>query len=396
MKKILVFLLALALVFSAAACGGQSAGDSGASTAANTTAAPNTTAASGNSAPAPASGGEVGTIDEEVDYFARPAYKFVYAHYDNNLLEQQMYDAFMAIAPVYNFELTRMSGDTDDETYVTNLETLIDRGDIDGFIIETTNSVQNAVLDLMNDCGIPYVNLFTEYFDAGGKVVTPTIGLPQRQTGYESLKYLTDHYKEYWGDVDTGEIGLITIDFSVSTALNDRILGIEDAFREAFPGNENIFYNDSFAAGQSAWFTLEGGYDPTAQTISSHPEVKYWMVSSCLENYSQGAARAADDLNRNDTMLISTVGHPMLEQEWDNGYDGAWKCAVAISNYAYATPEILGLTALCDGRATPETLWPEFKKEGDQCAVWYADYSIVTKDTYKAYLAEIDAKYGPK
>ena len=96
-----------------------------------------------------------------------------------------MYDAFMAIAPVYNFELTRMSGDTDDETYVTNLQTLIDRGDVDGFIIETTNSVQNAVLDMLEKSGIPYINLFTEYYDSEGRVVTPTVGLPQYQSGYD-------------------------------------------------------------------------------------------------------------------------------------------------------------------------------------------------------------------
>jgi hypothetical protein len=276
------------------------------------------------------------------------------------------------------------------------LETLIDRGDVDGFIIETTNSVQNAVLDMLTESGVPYINLFTEYFDENGTVITPTVGIPQYDVGHLSLQYLTDNYKTYWGDVDTSKIGLITIDFSVSPALNERILGIEGCFKEAFPGNENIYYTDSFAAGAAEWFTLEGGYNPVAQTVASHPEVEYWMVSSCLENYSQGAARAADDLKLNDKMLISTVGHPMLEQEWDNGYDGAWKCAVAISNYAYAAPTILGLTALVDGRASAETLWPQFKKEGNKCAIWYADYELVTKDTYKAYLASVDEKYGPK
>lgn len=337
----------------------------------------------------------VGTIDETVDYQAREPYKFVYAHYDNNLLEQQMWDSFSDLAEKYNVELTRMSGDTDDETYVTNLQAIVDRGDADGIIVETTNSVQNAVLDIMEESGIPYVNLFTEYYDENGVVITPTVGLPQYQTGYDSLEYLCKNYKEFWGDVDTAEIGLITIDFSISPALNDRILGCEQCFRDYFPGNENIFYNDSFAAGQSAWFTLEGGYDPTAQTISSHPEVKYWMVDSCLENYSQGAARAADDLDKNDTMLISTVGSPMLTEEWDNGYDGAWKCCVAISNYAYAAPMLLGLIALCDGRATAETLWPQYLGEGDKCAIWQSDYAVVTKDDYKEYMAEIDAKYGP-
>lgn len=391
MKKLLALLLALVTLFSLVACSKEAEkGPSSSPSPSPSQTEPSAQPQAGNVDPE-----VVGTINEDIDHSARRTYKFVYAHYDNNLLEQQMYDAFMELAPVYNYELTRMTGDTDDETYVTNLQTLIDRGDVDGFIIETTNSVQNAVLALLEDSGIPYINLFTEYFDSEGRVVTPTVGIPQFQTGYESLKYLTDNYKKYWGDVDTSKIGLITIDFSVSPALNERIVGIEACFREAFPGNENIFYHDSFAAGQSAWFTLEGGYNPVAQTVGSHPEIKYWMVASCLENYSQGAARAADDLKLNDTMLITTVGHPMLEQEWDNGYDGAWKCAVAISNYAYATPTVLGLIALCDGRATAETLWPQFKKDGDKCAIWYADYAVVTKDTYKEYLTKMNDMYGP-
>ena len=396
MKKFLALFLAILMVFSLVACSSDQTDD----TSNNTPAGNSGDTGSGT----PDNGGQaelvvselVGTIDEEVDHFARDPYHIVYAHYDNNLLEEQMWEAFNDVAGKYNVTLSRITGDTDDETYVTNLQATVDRGDVDAVIIETTNSVQNAVLDIMADCGIPYINLFTEYYDENGVVITPTVGLPQYQTGYDSLEYLCQNYTQYWGEVDPSEVGLITIDFSISPALNDRILGIEACFRDYFPGNENIFYNDSFAAGQSAWFTLEGGYDPTAQTVSAHPEIKYWFVSSCLENYSQGAARAADDLGLNDTMLISTVGSPMLTEEWGNGYDGAWKCCIAISNYAYATPTLLGLIALCDGRATADTIWPQyFMNEGDQCAIWQADYALVTKDTYQDYLSSVDAKYGP-
>jgi len=400
MKKIIALLLALVMVFALAACGTSEAPAEEPATKAEEPAKTAEEPAKTAEEPAEAPAADldmtvVATVDEDVDYSAREPYKIVYAHYDNNLLEQQMWDAFSDVADKYNVELDRMTGDTDDEQYVTNLQAIVDRGDVDAIVIETTNSVQNAVLDIMAESGIPYVNLFTEYYDENGVVITPTVGLPQYQVGYDSLEYLCKNYKEFWGDVDTSKIGLIGIDFSVSPALNARVVGAEDCFKAYFPGNENIFYSDSFAAGASAWFTLEGGYDPTAQTIASHPEIEYWMVDSCLENYSQGAARAADDLDKNDTMLITTVGSPMLTEEWDNGYDGAWKCCVAISNYAYATPAILSLVAMLDGRATAETIWPQYLADGDQCAIWLSDYAVVTKDTYKQYMADIDAKYGP-
>jgi ABC-type sugar transport system substrate-binding protein len=141
-------------------------------------------------------------------------------------------------------------------------------------------------------------------------------------------------------------------------------------------------------------FTLEEGYDLTAQTATAHTEVKYWLVSSCLENYAQGAARAAESLGRDSDFLISDVGSVMLPMEWDSGYNGAWKTCYAISDYAYAAPAAMGLIALADGRATPETLWADRRAEGDKASIWIAESSMVTKDTYKDYFVSVDKKYG--
>ena len=403
MKKTIGLLLALVMILSVVACGGGGSSSPPASEAPSSSApaseAPSSSAQAPESASPPAAAVDptiIGTIDEDIDHHARRTYKIAYTHYDNSLLEQQMYDAYLTLLDRFNIEIVRMIGNTDDETYITNLQTLIDRGDIDGFIIETTNSVQNAVLDMMAECGIPYVNQWTEYFDADGRVVTPTVGLPQHQSGYEAMKYLIDNYKTYWGeDADPSKFGVIGVDFSVSPALNWRTDGLVDAFRDAFPDNKNVFVNDSFAAGQSYWFALEGGYEPTVQIITANPQVEYWFFGGTVEQYSIGAARAAEELGRDDTMLITTVGHPMIAEEWQNGYDGAEKAVMAISNYAYATPVLLGLIAQIDGRATAETLWPQYKAEGDLCAIFPAEMKVVTKDTYQAFLDDMDRKYGP-
>ena len=409
MKKLIVLILAAAMVLSLCACGGKKApapaaetAVSEASTAASESAAPaaaeeaSSAEASSEAAPAAAEADPaIGTIDEDVDYQARDTYKLCYAHYDNGLLNEQMWDAFNDLGEKYNVEFERMTGDADDETFITNLQALVDRGDIDGFIIDAGNEQQNGVLDVMEECGIPFVNAFTDFQDDDGKCIVPTVGLPQYQTGYDSVQYLCDRINEYWGDVDPSKIGFITIDFSVSAALTERCIAQKDCFLANFPENEaNAFYIDTYAMDTAYWFTLEGGYDTTAQTISSHPDVEYWIVSSCLENYGQGAARAADDLGLNDKMLITDVGSPILVEEWDNGYDGAWKCCVAISNYAYAAPLILGLCALIDGRTTPENLWPQYKGDAP-CAIYAADYKVVCKDDYKDYLTEVDSKFGP-
>ena len=384
MKKRLALLLAMIMMLSLiAACGGTSSDT------------PVQPPPSGGNDGAPVADPLIGTLDENVDHHSRPRYTIAYTHYDNSILQQQMFEAYETLQDKFNFDLIRMTGNTDDETYITNLETLIDRGDIDGFIIETTNSVQNAVLDMMARSGIPYINQFTEYFDGDGRVVTPTVGLPQHEVGYVAMKYLIDNYQTYWGDVDPANFGVIGVCFSVSPALYYRTQGLLDAFREAFPDNPNVFYIDSFAMGQSYWFALEAGYEPTIQTVSANPQVTHWFMGGTVESYSMGAARAAEEMGRDDTMLVTTVGHPLIEAEWDLGYDGCKKAVVAISNYAYATPMILGLVAQIDGRATAETLWPQFRGEGDLASVWEATYAVITKDNYRQFLDEMNDRYGP-
>ena len=382
MKKIIALLLAVAMLgLLLAACNGG--GD-------------DTPPEPGNGGgPVGAVGPEVGTLDEEIDHHARRTYIIAYAHFDDSILQEQMYEAYRNLQQRFNFELVRMSGMTDTETYVTNLEVLLDRGDIDGFIIETTNAEQAPVLARMNAAGVPFINQFTEYFDAEGRVITPTVGLPQHYVGFMAMDYMIENHQRYWGDVDPAGFGVIGICFSVSPALYYRTWGLIDAFRDAWPDNPNWFYVDSFAGGPAHWFSLEGGYEPTVQIIAANPHVTHWFVGGTVESYSMGAARAAETLGRDDTMLVTTVGHPLIVDEWDAGYDGAKRAVVAISNYAYATPAILGLIAMIDGRATPETLWPQHRSGNDLAAVWPATFGIITRDNYRAWLTEMDARYGP-
>ena len=388
MKRILAILLAAVMALTLfAACAGET--EQPAPPAADTP-------------PADAEGGaplvvgpEVGTVNEDIDHHARRTYRIVYAHFQDSILQEQMYEAFLSLQSRFNFEIIRMSGQEDTATYVTNLEILIDRGDIDGFIIETTNAEQHPVLTRMLASGIPWINQFTEYFDDDGRVITATVGHDQRAVGYMAMSYLVENYRTWWGDADPSGFGIIGHCFSVSPALYYRTQGMLDAFRYAFPGNENIFYNDTFAGGPAHWFSLEGGYEPTVQIIATNPHVTHWFVGGTIESYSAGAARAAETLGRDDTMLITTVGHPLIFDEWEAGYDGAKKAVVGIGNYAYATPVILGLIAMIDGRATHETLWPQHRLEGNLASIWQPTRTVITRETYREWFENMVRTYGP-
>jgi hypothetical protein len=109
----------------------------------------------------------------------------------------------------------------------------------------------------------------------------------------------------------------------------------------------------------------ETGYELASQFISANPDVEYWIIIGCVEDYSQGAARFVETMSSQDKILITTVGSVILPIEWDSGYDGAWKSCYAIADMSYAGPAACGLIALADGRATFDTLWPERRAEGD-------------------------------
>lgn len=403
LKKVWAMLLVAAMTLAMAACGSgeESAASSNGSAASSES--ENSNATSGDSADSSSSSetvttdATVGTVDEDVDYAAGETYHFVYISSDDNVLQQQMLEAYTTLEEKYNFTIEYATSDGDDELFISTLQTLVDRGDVDGFMVQTSSYMSDVCLPILQESGIPWINQFTEFYDEDGNVATPTCIIPQWQSGYDSLEWICQNYKDYWGDVNTDEIGLITVDYSVSAPLADRTVGIVDCYKE-YIGNDNIFVEDSYAAGESHWMTLEGGYDPVSTIVSSNPDIKYWMFSSCLEYYSQGAARAAEDLGINDSMLISTVGSPMFIDEVEAGYEGAWVGCICINNYAYATPIVLGLRALCDGRATQESLWPDkhnYFSEDDAYGTWLADYAFVTADTYEDYMAEIEAIYGP-
>jgi len=397
MKKFFAILLVVCMVFALAACG-KTETPSTSNPPAPSQAPPGNSPAQGGgqtgggqdiSEPVRA-GGSAGYITDDVDHFARAPYNFIYAYYDDSPLVDDTFRSFQMLESVYNFKVTRISGDESPETYMQNIEVLIDRGDVDGFFIDTDPQFQNRLLAVLNESGIPYMNMYTAFFDANGACVTPTVGLYQWQSGYDCMKWLTDRYMDYWGDVDTSTIGLLNIDFSVVPDLVERTVGIEAAFREAFPGNENVFVVDGLTGGT---VSTEVGFDLTTQTVTANSHVQYWLVGSCLENYAQGAARAAEALHREHEFLITDVGSPILVSEWDSGYDGPWVTCYAIAQLAYVAPATLGLIAMADGRATKETLWENERAPGDVCTIWIAESAMVTRDTYREYLASVDGMW---
>lgn len=395
MKKIISLLLALLMVFSLVACGGN--GDDAAkdSPAADKPAADKP--AADDKAPAdepadapadePAEEGTIGYYTDNVDHFARKKYKFAY--FVNSMLQmnQTFYVAFKAMEPQYNFEIGFFSGENEAEKYLNNMDNVIVQG-YDGMIVDMNMEIADRIYEVAVESEIPFILMGNSY-KVDGKNMAPTVAADQYINGNTQIEWVDANYDTYFKGVDRSKVNLMSLQFTSNPALIERHQGVIDKFNELFPGNP-VWEQDLLARGLS----VQSAYDEVSAVFAANPDVEYWLIAGVVEDFAQGAARASEDYQKGDSVLIISSGSSILPTEFDTGYDGRWVASYAVYSWDYVVPTLSGLCALVDGRATWDTLWPDKINEGDLGAFWPASATMITKEIYKDVERELAAAVG--
>jgi ABC-type sugar transport system substrate-binding protein len=390
MKKAISVLLAMLMVFALFACTAKEPAPSP-STPASPSQAPSPSESQAPSEPADVSENEneIGFFFSGVDPASRDPYQIVFAYPRNMTLMQNLTDRLKDFSTKLNYTIETTTGDGDIDLYLQNIEILAGKG-VDGFITNPDPATSERIVEVLNETGVPYMILLNSVRDASGSSILPCATLDGFAAGESEVQWLYDNYKTYWGDIDTADIGLISINWSPNVDLATRHEGSLAKFNELLPNNsDNVFTCDGVTGKMDA----ETGYNMTTPIFSANSHVKYWFVTSALEMYSQGAARAAEALGIDKNVLVTCVGSDVLRAEWDAGYDGCWVSCVAISDYLYVAPTISALVAIIDGKATHESLWASRRAPGDKGTIYYIGNEIVTKDTYKDYYASVQAAF---
>ncbi len=395
MKKIVAILLAIILTLALFACGAK----------------PDTTPAASPSEAAPAASGSttspaaseapsaitdisenensIGYFSTGIDPFSRDKYKIVFVYPRTMQLMQNLADVFTQWGEKLNYDLIATTGDGDIDAYIQQIELYANQG-VDGYVVNFDPNSRFRIKEVLDDIGIPYMAMLNSVRDEEGHSILPCVALDGYVLGQEVMQWFYDNQEKYWGvKPDASEVGYLGLTWSQNIDLHERYTGSEAKFKELYPGNTNIYFSDGVVGSMTA----DTGYNMAAPIFSGHPEVKYWFVVGSLEFYAQGAARAAEDLGIDDNVMITTVGSDILRSEWDSGYEGCFVSCVAISNYLYTTPTISALIALIEGKATHDSLWQSKRAEGDTGTLYNMPTKIVTKDTYEAYFAEIQAAF---
>jgi ABC-type sugar transport system substrate-binding protein len=388
-KKTVALVLAVLIVFSLFACAKEepvSSASPSASSSPSPAASPSPT---DSAAPSPSTAaGTVGYITDEVDHNARDTYKFAYFYYAALTLEKAHFEAMTKLQERLNFTVNDFSANDNADMFIQNMETASSQG-FDGYIIEPNADIHDRIYEVANELGIPFIYTVNAYRDENKANLVPTIILDQYKNGNTQTQWFFDHFKDYWPTVETKDIALMSLEMSSNPDLVLRSSGVKDKFAELFPGNP-VYVGDM--AGQK--IDAQIAYDQVAAILTAHPEVKYWFIDGAIENFGQGAARAAEGLAKEDVILIVTSGANVLPIEWDAGYDGSWVSSYAVFNYNYVVPALCGLIAIVDGRATQETLWAELRAPGDKATAYVAGDQMVTKDTYKTVMQDIEKSFG--
>ena len=131
--------------------------------------------------------------------------------------------------------------------------------------------------------------------------------------------------------------------------------------------------------------------------IDEHPGVEYWIYVPLETNYYNKYRDAEAEFAR----------HPRFEGKaaifsMNSPYD-VWvtdECTLFEKVYScdyvfQMEPLAFGLCALIRGEATPETLWVEYKTDGEKYAIYPDDTCHeITKDNYKDYFAKVNEYLG--
>ncbi len=400
MKKILALLLVSLMIFSLAACAGKT--DTANNSPPPSSPTPTTDTSPASPTPAvttddagpiknpSANANSIGFFTDGVDPASRDTYNIVWAYMRPMALFLNIKDALTSLEPVFNVKITDYCANSDIDEMIQNIGIFADQG-ADGFIIVIDASANLRIKEVLDETGLPYIDILNSVRDTSGSAIVHCIGMDGVTTGKEMTKWLFDNSEKYWGKkIDTSKLGLLNFTFSPNKDFQDRHDGNLAMFQELAPGNTNIFDADGVTGGLKE----ETGYDLASATLAAHPEVEYWFVPACLELYAQGAMRAAESLGIQDRVLISAVNSEVLSALWDSGYEGCWVSCVASAPYQYAAPSLSAIVSLLNGTETIDSLWSSIRQPTDKLTFYKIATEIVTKDTYKDYFEFVRSESG--
>lgn len=386
MKKVLAIVLALLMSLSIFACAQTD------DTTTSPSTEPSNEPAATDSADPNAEPVAAGRYDPNFDYAGNTTYKVVYMMSQTGVLYEMFDQAFQTWADVANVEYSSYSANNDNDLFLTTIETFATQN-VDGYIFDADNTIYPRVAEVANELEIPWMSAMAEAVDDDGNRAHPVVGFDNYDFGVQMANWVIGYAEENWPDADMSEIGMMSMDFSLSPQVHERTIGAMDIFLDAGYAEENFFVADGASTGT---FSAQGGFDLAGPTYAANPQIKYWLVTAFFDDYADGAARAAEQAGIDANVVITACGGSGLIDHWDVGEESSWKSAVYSAQILFGEGIFFALYTFMDGTSTPETIFPEWIDHSTNQTYAYVNLPTfnITIDTYKEYMEWVDVHTG--
>jgi ABC-type sugar transport system substrate-binding protein len=287
-----------------------------------------------------------------------------------------------------NYELFIYDANFNGDAYISQVTTLADQG-TDGFIIGSDEGSMERILEVCSETGCPFVGNLTPLVNPDGSIAMGSVSMDDVKSGTMMMQWLIDNYKSYWKEpFDPAKLGCIGLPNSVISGIHIREKTISGVFSKAFPESAQNYYIGDLVTLENG-FSAEGGQQMAAALMSSHADVEKWFVIGLVDDWSMGAARAAESLNKQDDTLIVSHQNDAFTKEMQSGIEkSCYVAANAISPNEIAAAEASYLITILEGRATAETIWPEWVPTGSKYPDLVVKGTMVTKDTYQQWIKD--------
>ncbi len=409
-KKIIALIMAIILAFSLLACSNISSGGTASPSAdmaaspspsAPAAASPSVSAAALPSAGASASPSagialsKQGYYDPNKNYNARKQYKIAFLIESVPTSMHQMFiKAYGSFGAKLNYTLKDFTANDDPDLYVNTLQTLATQG-YDGYFLDFGTDIQDRVFEVIKELKLTWFPGLSSYRDGQGNLLSPTLTIDNEKYGEDMTTWLDKTAKTTWGKFDNKQLGMISVDFSIIPDIHAREQGAHKMFQKLYPDIADTNYWVADGAVQNS-FTADAAYNLVGPILSAHPDIKYWIIASAMDDFANGAARAAEGANKQDNTLVIAMGGTTMVAQWDKGMTSCWKASIYYEANLAAQTVCAGLVSMIDGDTTPTTLWPKWIQSGQKYPMLLAPCYLLTHDNYQDFFAWVNNYTGLK
>lgn len=226
-------------------------------------------------------------------------------------------------------------------------------------------TMSQAVVDKVEEAGIPIVAADDALQDADGNKIAPWVGINAYVIGEANGEWLANYAIEN-ELVGKEEVGLLIMTMDTVSSCVPRAEGEYAKFTELVPdfSEDNIFYADYDG-------TTEKGNTAAAAVITANPQITTWLVTGANEEGTIGAVRALESAGLDADACVVGLGAYMAKDEWNNkGAEGTCMKAAAY------------FSSLQVGEGSVEVLLDLINGE-EPVMETAVDAIVVTPDTYK-------------